>query len=440
MYSYIPFTKTIIKYIKTHFPNHLSLTKLSNKSKNHIISLFQEIHNARQKWNADKKNIINQKIASREILKPVPETYNYIPVEIREKIEKDCANQTHYSYSFKIQSRNFTIHFMCSNAINYTHILQKLERIYIWFQIACKQNPNIQCSKNIHIYLYCIDFPKELPWPKELPYNPPDKIDTIHANTAFTTGCQTSANIIIFRVEEWFKVLMHESFHNLGLDFIGLSSSDTKVLDNRLREMFHIEQITDIRLYETYCETWAEILNVLFIVYYTNMNKKNYTHTKKLSHKTINKTRENQLSNKYVRMMKQFRQRMAYESIFSCFQCAKIMNYHQIHYTDFIQLNKNISPPYQENTYCFSYYILKSILLFHYSSFLDFSIDQQNTSEQKMKFNLTLENGNKYVDLIQQNYQDPVYTNLISKMENRLQTHSEKTVISRTLRMTAFEI
>jgi hypothetical protein len=57
-----------------------------------------------------------------------------------------------------------------------------------------------------------------------------------------------------------------------------------------------------------------------------------------------------------------------------------------------------------------------------------------------MKFHLTLKNGNKYVDLIQQNYQDPVYTNLISKMEKWLKTHPDKPVINSTLRMTVFEI
>jgi hypothetical protein len=427
-YSYKPITKTILSFLKTHFPNHFS-SKLSNASREKIGSLFQEIHDARQKWNTDKKNIMNMKNVSREIIKPVSEKYNYIPSEIREKIEQDCANQTHYSYSFIIQSRNFIIHFVCANKINHTHILQKLERIYIWFLIACKQNPNIECSKNIHIYLYCIDLPKELPWP-----NNREKIDIIHANTAFTTGCQTSTDIVIFREEEWFKVLMHESFHNLGLDFIGFSSSDMKVLDDRLREMFHIEEITDIRLYETYCETWAEILNILFIVYYTNMNKKNHTYKNmKLSRKTI----KNKKINKSVQMMKQFRQQMIYESIFSCFQCAKIMNYHQIHYADFIQPNQNISRPYQENTQSFSYYILKSILLFNYTSFLDFSIDQ---SDQIMKFHLTLKNGNKYVDLIQQNYQDSVYMEQVSKMEQWLETHPDKTIITRTLRMTLFEI
>lgn len=466
MNSYIPFTKTMIPFLKIHFPptnDHLSSKKISNVSREKIGSLFQEIHDARQKWNIDKQKIMNQKVLSREIMKPTYDKYNYIPAEIREKIERDCAHQTHYSYSFTIHSRDFIIHFICTNEITHAHVLKKIERIYMWFQIACKQNPNIECSKNIHIYLYCIDMRKELPGPKELSGSKelpsePEKIDMIHANTAFTTGCQTSTNIIIFREEEWFKVLMHESFHNLGLDFIELSSSDTKVLDDRLREMFHIEQISDIRLYETYCETWAEILNVLFIVYYMNIvNKKNHTYKNtKLSRKTIqNKTIQNKTIQKYLNlknqnksiqnMMKQFRQRMIYESIFSCFQCAKIMYYHQIHYADFIRTSNNtkiISPQYQENTYCFSYYVLKSVLLFHFPSFLDFSIDQNNSSgsDSIMKFMLTLENGNKYVDLIQQNYRDPIYMKYVSKMEKWLQTHSEKTIVNRTLRMTMFEI
>lgn len=456
-YSYKPITKTLFQSMQRYFPSsgRSSFLKLSLLGREKVMSLFQEIHESHQRWKSNKKEIMSTKKETREMIKPSIEKYNYIPIEIREKIEQDCSPHIHYSYSFDVYSRKITVHFTCSKNITQTELSYKIERIYMWFQIACKQNPNIQCSEYINIYLYCIDFPKVLPSPNTMA-TINNTISEVHANTAFTTNCQTSTDIILFREEEWFKVLIHESFHNLGLDFNELSSSDTKVLDDRLREMFHIEKISDIRLYETYCETWAELLNIIFIVYYTNIvNRQNQSiihikNTKRRKTKKREKRSLKLLSKTLIQnMTNQFEQQMIYESMFSCFQCAKIMDYNRLHYADFIQHKgniQNISPSYRENTYCFSYYILKSIFLFHFPSFFDFAI-HQNNSDQIMKFRLTLENGNKFVDLIQQNYQDPVYMQIVSKMEHWIHTYSidptappEIKTLTTTLRMTLFEI
>ena len=67
------------------------------------------------------------------------------------------------------------------------------------------------------------------PHKKKLPkqYN---LIDREHANTAFTTSCQTETEICIFREEEWFKTFIHETFHNMGMDFTANGSQYTNEL------------------------------------------------------------------------------------------------------------------------------------------------------------------------------------------------------------------
>ena len=40
-----------------------------------------------------------------------------------------------------------------------------------------------------------------------------------NVNTAFTYTCNRNNVIHIYRQEEWFKVLIHETFHNLNMDF-----------------------------------------------------------------------------------------------------------------------------------------------------------------------------------------------------------------------------
>jgi len=401
-----PITKTLLSCIKKFTP---ITQKVSGPARERIMSLFHKIRAAKKQWNLHKSEILRTKHESSEIYKH--DSYNYIPVEIREKIEKDCLPYIHYSYSFTL-SRVFNLYFMCSFEITHAHVVQKIERIYQWFVIACAQNPNLQCSKTINIYLYCVDFPKTLP------KSDFQKIDMIHANTAFTTGCQNTTNIVLYREEEWFKVLMHESFHNLGLDFIELPPADLEIIENELRQRFKIEKVKDIRFYETYCEIWAEIMNILFIV------------TRSSSHSTRRKTKRNVLGEK---LWKEFKQKMMYESLFSCFQCAKIMSHNKMHYIDFInpgEISPKISKEiYQENTYVFSYYVLKSILMFDYPAFLDFAV-QSDT----MKFQLTLEHARKYVELISRNYQNPIYLKTIADMENSISECKD------TLRMTLFEI
>ena len=52
-----------------------------------------------------------------------------------------------------------------------------------------------------------------------------DIIDQIHVNTGFTTTCPVDSEIVIFREEEWFKVFIHETFHNFALDFSDMNNS-----------------------------------------------------------------------------------------------------------------------------------------------------------------------------------------------------------------------
>ena len=114
--------------------------------------------------------------------------------------------------------------------------------------------------------VYFIDLKKTLPRKHD------DPIDQIHVNTAFTTTCQPHTNVHIFREEEWYRALIHESFHNLGLDFILMDSKFKKIAEDRIRAIFPVT-ITELRFYETYCEMWGEIMNCMFMVYFIENRK-----------------------------------------------------------------------------------------------------------------------------------------------------------------------
>jgi len=279
-----------------------------------------------------------------------------------------------------VGERIYTIFFIntCSESVdNY------VKWINTWLQVATLYaSPN--CSKKVTVYLYLTDLKKVLPKKDKI------ELDAENANTAFTDLCQLETEIILYRREEWFKVFIHESFHNLGLDFAGSKMN--------LSQIFQIFQIhSEFKLYETYTELWAELMNIIFIDV--------------ASGKPFNKVR----LEKYIQI----------ERKFSLIQSAKILNHFGITYSDI--LTGKAKEKYKEDTEVFCYFILKTILLYNCNDFIEWLANHQKPVSNKV---------DKFVkDLILPRY------NEIQIVMDKFQQYVKpsKTFIGSTLRMTALE-
>ena len=53
-------------------------------------------------------------------------------------------------------------------------------------------------------------------------------LDQDNCNTAVTYACAIKGECLIYRKEEWFKVLIHETMHALCLDFSGFTYTNLK--------------------------------------------------------------------------------------------------------------------------------------------------------------------------------------------------------------------
>jgi hypothetical protein len=179
---------------------------------------------------------------------------------------------------------------------------------------------------------------------KKIPATKRSYIKRINANTAFTTACNTTNEIVIFRYEEWFKVFIHETMHALGLDF---SEINTEYTNQCIMDIMPVK--SDVRLYETYCETWASILNAMFISLFS--------------------TNHNEDLENMDRMIKKTQNFIHLEILFSLFQCCKVLSFFDLKYTDLSEQSINAhnkrTNQYKEETQILSYYILKPISLFH---------------------------------------------------------------------------
>jgi len=368
-----------------------------------------------------------------------PQPYwNWIPEQIR---TNEIPKLTHYlKTTFQVQhpqqpGHPRTVSVYISSTAPPSH--KFLQRIQLAVQLLTHYSPSPCHHSPLHIYIYLTKARKNIP-------TRPDQIlDENHANTAFTTSCNLTATsethepkyIILFREEEVFKVLLHELFHALGLDF-SHDSIATQKTATFIREHFGIT-LPDIRLFETYCETWATILHCLILAFLKN------------PHKPINPEK----------VIQEFFRLFNYEQNFVLFQCAKVLHYHQLSYQQFsttprtkkggtrkktnsrrkkggTQKNPSTPATYQENTQIFCYYILKSAVFQNLLLFIQ-QFPPPFSVEESLQFAKFVQKCFLHSDF-EQKLQS--YTTLFQKTGICSNPKPPNTKICHTMRQTATEI
>jgi len=146
-----------------------------------------------------------------------------------------------------------------------------LHYIHLWLYVALQEAPAC-CQNSFRAFLYLT------PFTKNMPAHPEQSIEEININTGICNPCDLITkrrnDLIVYRWEEWFKVLLHETIHLLGLD----DSIDTawdRRLGKTLTSLSGITQANhaEMGVYEAYTEMWAEFLHLVFHVYEKKGNR-----------------------------------------------------------------------------------------------------------------------------------------------------------------------
>ena len=284
-----------------------------------------------------------------------------------------------------------------------------IHHIYLWLSIVYPLKKPL-CSQQLSIYLYLTDQTKTL---STLSSNE-ELLDEEHVNTAFTFACKRDNEIHVFREEEWMKVLIHETFHSLGLDF-AYSDRLSQRSDSKIQQIFYpMPTSNDIRSYEIYCEMNAELWNLVLYSFFTKKNPESF--------------------------LKSVRELLWYEKVFSVFQCVKVLHTMGLRYSDMyssepasMEKRKN----YEERTYLFSYYVLKSICMTYTTEFMEWLMKQNGGS---IAFLGTNRNIDQLVEFIREHYRDSVYLKNLEIMEDWFSSHrSNHLVENETLKMNVVE-
>lgn len=244
----------------------------------------------------------------------------YFPQEVREYI----IQNTKYSVKYQVEFAKVTF-YTFENTIPLQKLNKYVKLVLCWISIA-KQYSIYHCGNGVNVIFYMTPLKKILP-------NKGITLSAINCNTGFSSLCKDGNDIIIYREEEWFKVFLHESFHYFGFDY---SNMDGSLVNRELQKCFCIT--TDILLFESYTEFFAEILNLCF---YCVINRKDF--------------------GVYIKK----------EIKFSIEQSNKVLQHMGLTYRDIFESCEESRKKYMEDTNAFSYYILKTILIFHWDEFIN---------------------------------------------------------------------
>lgn len=334
--------------------------------------------------------------------------YKHIQEPIRRYIDKKITSSRVYTFNVYSNNVELTIIFPNSNNTSgdFNDILRKT---YMWLHIAY-QFSSPECSNHLRIFIIMSDLTKTTPIPD---INKTHELSEVNVNSAQTTSCRPENEIHIYRSEEWFKVLIHETMHALGIDFSHTNDTNMIALNEIMKNTF-VFKMKDLRLYESYCEAWAEIINVLFCVYFSRTETDD-------DDVLMSVEKSLQMERKWV-----------------LFQCAKIIKFYGLTYTDIYNLDPivvdKLNAVYLEkNTTTFSYYIAKAIILFNIDTFFEWCI---NSNIDVIRFKNTRKTILSFGEFIISKCDYPDMVRSIAHYENIL-TSPEKynSLAIRTMRM-----
>ena len=318
---------------------------------------------------------------------------NFLSDKICEFINKNKS--TCVTYKFFINNREITVNYFNFNNkldLNYLDTYTNYVAIIIYL---LSLHSFKQCNNTLNIKIYLT------PYKRSLSDNLDSVIGVHNVNGGYTHFCHSEGEIVVYRKEEWLKVVIHECIHSFGLEF---SNLDLREFNKNLKKELPIN--SDFNIFESYTEIWAEIINICLIAFlYCNRDKKLYLDT-------------------VYNLLK-------YEIVYSNFQCEKVLSYNNIKYSDLFNKNNN----YREESNVFAYYIVKTLLIENIDEFIEwcytYNINYINFKKNNKILNLFL-NFIKKLLKKQRNQIDVDFAYLFNNHYNNF--------FVKNLRMTAVEL
>ena len=399
---------------------HINQVQQSKKTENILKELYSDIFASykylmqlKQKGNSYFTFNIKKLVNASQISRPQNFNSKSFPDLVRKHIDNLAMSEL--TYTFSLFGRAIKIIFIVEDAnveLKLDTYHKYVDTIIMWLYIL-NQYASKTCSNTLVVYLYFTSLEKKLPSSNIF------ILDEINVNTAFTTTCPKDSEIVVFRKEEWLKVFIHETFHNFGLDFSDMNN------DEAHKCILKIFKVTsDVNLFESYTEFWAEIMNALFCSFFSIKDKTNVEDFLKHSEFFIN-----------------------FERTYSFFQMVKTLQFMGLSYNDLYSntyhsqmMRVNL---YKEKSNVLSYYVIKCILMNNYQTFLSWC---KINNFSLLQFKKSTSNQKEYCNFIEKNYKtrsilDSIKetTTFLNFIDRKNKTANYKYILS-NLRMSICEL
>jgi hypothetical protein len=378
---------------------YINNVKQSNRTDIILNELYNDILNAYKyllflKQKGSYYTITTKKVlTASQISKPQNFNSNSFPELVRKHIDE--LTMSEITYNFSLYGRNIKVIFIVEEddvELKLDTYDKHIDCIIMWLYIL-NQYASKQCANSLVIYLYFTSLEKKIPNSNIF------ILDEINVNTAFTTTCPKDSEIVVFRKEEWFKVFIHETFHNFALDFSDMNNNETHKC---ILNIFKVE--SNVNLYEAYTEFWAEIINALFCSFFSLKNKNDVDTFLSNAEFFIN-----------------------FERTYSFFQLVKTLDFMGLTYKDLYSETErsriNRVNLYKEKTNVLSYYIIKTIMINNYQGFLSWC---KTNNLSLLQFKKTLKNQSEFCKFIENNYKSSSMLNGVSESKSFLNDMRKK--------------
>jgi len=372
---------------------HINNVKQTKRTDIILIELYNEILNAYKYLNSLKQKgsfytfSAKKIVSATQITKPQNFNSNSFPEVVRKHIDELIMSEL--TYHFSLFGRNIKIIFIIEEGdIEYKleTYNKNVEYVIMWLYIL-NQYASKQCANSLIIYFYFTSLEKKIPSSNI------HILDETNVNTAFTTTCPKDSEIVVFRKEEWFKVFIHETFHNFALDFSDMNNDDSHKC---ILDIFKVD--SNVNLYEAYTEFWGEIMNALFCSFFSLKNKND--------------------TNDFLSHAEFF---INFERTFSFFQLVKTLDFMGLTYKDLYSETErsriNRENLYKEKTNVLSYYVIKTVLINNYQGFLSWC---KSNNLSLLQFKKTLKNQLEFCKFIENNYKSNSMAHGISETKSFL--------------------
>lgn len=389
--SFTENSEKLIKSFVKEFENYcVKKTKTTQNRTDKILkTIFNDIRKAEQFVEISDKNKKMQ-INVREIksLKELPKTElmdsNFMPGHIKDDILYNILG--YMKTSININGVMVNIYYGFFNKSDFNSLKKIKKEIYESIKIIkfCLMYSKLKTMKSLNVYLYLTKAEKKIP------KNPVLVLGPNNCNSAVTFACATTGRLMIYRKEEWKKVLIHELFHSLCLDFSGISYNKLK---KNIKKIFDVQ--SDFEISESYSEFWATILNSCFI-----------------SYNLLDDVDDVDTFLLFTDFCIQL------ERMFALFQMIKLLHFMGLRYTNLYKSDDLSSGfrkiLYKEDTNVLCYYVIKTLLLFYNDDFLKWCMMNNNNI---IRFDKNEQNLDNFYKFIREKYNTTFFNSSINKME-----------------------